>query len=100
MASQMIHAAGESSQLYPEPLPSNTNAVALAVPDEAELKAVCARLVKAGIPIRPIVETEGDYADQLMAIGVVPCSKERIKRYVSSVGLIRAPIAQLVAHEK
>ena len=88
MAAMLIHAAGESSQGVP-PLPENTHAVALSVSSQAQLRTVLERLIKAGIPLRPIHECGGEYDGQLMAIGCQPCEREAIKRVVSDLPLVR-----------
>ncbi len=89
-AAFLIHAAGESARLVND-LPHNTHAVALAAKNETELRTVCDQMVKAGVALRPIVENEGDYDGQLMAIGIAPCSKEAVKRFLSTFPLVKEP---------
>lgn len=88
MAAMLIHAAGESSQGI-DPLPSDTHAVALSVKSQSELRAVLERLIKAGIPLRPIIECGGEYDGQLMAVGCQPCERDKIKRCLSDLPLVR-----------
>ena len=61
----------------------------LAVPDEDALKAVAARLELARVPIKRIIECDAPYTDQLMAIGCVPGQKEVLRRYLSSLPLLK-----------
>lgn len=77
---QTIHAAGESS---PGGLPSGTIAVALAAQNETQLQVLGARLADAGIPFVPIVEGDGPFEGQLMAIGVSPTSNRALLRRVT-----------------
>lgn len=86
LAANLVHAAGESS---PGDLPDGTYAVVLGVPDEQALRAVCARLRLAQVQYRRVVETEGPHAGQLMALGLVPRRKEDVRRFVSSLPLLR-----------
>lgn len=85
-AAQIIHAAGESS---PGNLPSNTHAVALKVSNEEELKKLELKLRIAGIPFRAIREPDAPWNGQLMAIGVCPAPKDRVKKYLSSIPLLK-----------
>lgn len=86
LAANLVHAAGESSM---GKLPPNTRAVVLGVPDEPTLREVCARLRHAGLDYRRIVETEGPHAGQLMSLGLVPRRKEDVRRFLSSLPLLR-----------
>lgn len=81
-----MHAAGESS---PGGLSESTHAVVLAVPDEGALRCVAARLELAGVPLRRIVEVDHPFENQLMAIGLEPARKEVVRRYLSSLPLLR-----------
>lgn len=83
---QTVHAAGESS---PGNLPGDTRAVALTAKDETELKAVELRLRDARIPHRAIVEHGGGFDGQLMAIGVVPCDRNKVRRLLSELPLMK-----------
>lgn len=84
LAAQVVHAAGESS---PGNLPEGTYAIVLAVPDEGALKAVAARLQLAGVKFVRIHEP--DRNNELMAIGLVPAKKEVLRRYLSSLPLLK-----------
>lgn len=86
MCAMIVHAAGESS---PGNLPSDTHAVALAVPSEDALRSVFARLKLAGVPSALIVEDGGTYHGQATAIGVVPAKKGEVHRFLSNLPLIR-----------
>lgn len=85
-SANIVHAAGESS---PGNLPEGTHAVVLVTPDESSLKAVAMRLELAQVPHRRILESDPPYIDQLMAIGLQPGQKEVLKRFVSSLPLLR-----------
>lgn len=86
LAAQLVHAAGESS---PGHLPDGTHAVVLGVKDEAELAAIEARLLGAGVSLRSIRENDGTYAGALMSLGLTPAPKSTLKRFVSSIPLLR-----------
>lgn len=80
-----MHAAGESGRA-----PPGTRAVCLAVPDEAALRVVAENLQAACIPFVSVVETEGEHAGQLMAIGCAPTNRrEVLRRCLSAVPLLR-----------
>jgi peptidyl-tRNA hydrolase len=85
LASQVTHAAGESS---PGNLPEGTNAVVLSVPDEAGLEAVSKRLALAGTEHVRIVENEGKYAGQFLAIGCKPGRKKEVGRALRHLPLL------------
>lgn len=85
LTAQLVHAAGESARQAPE-LPSDTHAVALAARDEADLLALEAQLVAAGIPHRAI--REPDMAGALTAIGIAPCQRALVKRLVKKFPLV------------
>jgi hypothetical protein len=85
-AANLVHAAGESS---PGGLPNGTHAVVLVVPDESALRAVSYRLELAGVRFVPIVEDDHPFEGQLMALGIVPAQKEEVRRFVSSLPLLR-----------
>lgn len=84
---QTIHAAGESVKF---PILSGTYAVALQVPDECELRRLAKRFQEAGICHHVVVETDGEFSDQMMAIGLEPtANREGIRRLTSSLPLVR-----------
>jgi len=87
-AAQIIHAAGESACMAGS-VPPGTNAVALGVPCEARLLELGRTLTEAGVAHAAIVETEGPFAQQTMAIGCSPATKKELKRYFSSIPLIK-----------
>lgn len=72
LAAMVTHAAGESG-----PVPEHTRAVVLSVPDEAALRAAAELCPTATLGHGLIVETEGGYASQLMAIGLPICKGRR-----------------------
>lgn len=84
-AAQIVHAAGESS---PGNLPAGCYAVVLAAPSEA-LLAYEKRLSEAQVPFCAIVENSGEYAGQITAIGVRPERRSKLKRYFSSLPLLK-----------
>jgi hypothetical protein len=61
----------------------------LAVPDESALRAIAARLELAQVPLRRVEESDPPFAGQLMAIGLVPGRKEVLRRYLSSLPLLK-----------
>lgn len=85
LAAQVVHAAGESSTGN---LKSGTYAVALQA-SEIELHALAARLQIAGVPHTKIIENNDEYAGQLMAIGVRPAPRDQLRRYFSSLPLLK-----------
>lgn len=92
-AAQLIHAAGQS---VTEPAPEGTYAIALHVKDETELYRLTARLELAGIQHTLIRESDAPYTGQLMAIGIPPQDRAKLKPLLSSYPLLRinAPVAQ------
>lgn len=88
MAAQLIHSAGESS---PGNLPGGTHAIALTARDSAHLAEISEKLTANGIPHVPIVENCPPYRGELMAIGVSPAPRSALKRYFSSLPLVKDP---------
>lgn len=86
MVAQTIHAAGESVR---EPVPNNTYAVALAARDEAELVALHERLVAAAIPCVLIREPDSPWNGQAMSLGISPCDRTHVRKFLSSLPLLR-----------
>ena len=85
---QVTHAAGESARLAPD-LPPDTHAVVLHARDEVELLKLEARRARAGIPARSIREPDAPYNNQLMAIGISPMDRNRLRKLLSSLPLAR-----------
>lgn len=85
-AAQLIHAAGESS---PGNLPPHTYAIALVAENELHLREIGWRLVKAGIVPKLVFENDAPYTGQLMAIGVPPMERSRIRPLLSDLPLLR-----------
>jgi 7-keto-8-aminopelargonate synthetase-like enzyme len=84
---QTVHAAGESAQEVK--VPPQTHAVVLAVPDEAALLNVESVLMIAGVGISSIREPDVPWNNQLMAIGIKPQPREKIKKLLSNLPLYR-----------
>jgi hypothetical protein len=82
----LVHAAGESS---PGGLPSDTYAVVLTVRDEAALRAVAARLKLARVELIEVHEPDAPWNGALMSLGLAPARKEVLRRFVSSLPLLR-----------
>ena len=83
---QIVHAAGESAAGFLWMLPPRTIAVVLGVRDEKELRRYHKKLVKAEIPIFPIIENEGFLAGQMTAIGIVPIhDREKVRSVVKKL---------------
>lgn len=85
-AAQLIHAAGESS---PGKLSTGTYAFALVVKDELELRELALKLFMAGIPHKMILEPDAPWNGQMMAIGVCPGPRKKLKKYFSNLKLLR-----------
>ncbi|HTQ43920.1 MAG TPA: hypothetical protein VMI75_14260 [Polyangiaceae bacterium] len=81
-----VHAAGESS---PGDLPKDTHAVVLAVAGEDALAAVERSLERAGVAHVAIREPDAPWNGALMAIGVEPGRKEALRRWLSSLPLLK-----------
>jgi hypothetical protein len=84
LAAQIVHAAGESS---PGGLPEGTNAVVLAVKDEASLVKLANKLDAQRIRFIRIVEPDAPWNGALMALGFPPCEERR--KHLSSVQLLK-----------
>lgn len=85
-AAQLIHAAGESS---PGNLPKTTYAIALTCRDEAELHELAIKLDAAGVTFKLIHEPDAPFLGQLMAIGIVPDRKSKLRRLLSNLPLLK-----------
>jgi hypothetical protein len=71
-------------------MPSGTIAVALEAQDEQGLRELQSTLKASQIPHIPIVEGEGSYEGQLMAIGVEPTQdRTAIRRITGSLPLVK-----------
>lgn len=77
IVAQTIHAADRSVD---GPQPDSVYAVALVVADEAELSAVEATLLVAGI--RHIAIREPDRDMELMSIGLWPYERSAVEKYI------------------
>ncbi len=86
VAAQVVHAAGESAAGLP-PLPENTHAVVLAVPDEDRLLWLAHRLTRAGIAHKLIREPDAPYNGAATALGIPPQPRENLRRLLSSLPL-------------
>jgi hypothetical protein len=71
-----IHAAGESS---PGDLPDGVYAIALHADDMAHLFRVACVLARNHIKHKLIIESDAPYEGQLMAIGIAPMEREKIR---------------------
>lgn len=85
-AAQLVHAAGESS---PGNLPQGTCAVVLTVPNETKLIELEFKLRLAGILLRMIREPDAPWNGQAMAIGICPIIKDKVKKYLSNLPLLK-----------
>jgi len=64
--------------------------VALATADQAELEGIAEKLSSLQLPYARIVESHGEYAGQLMAIGVQPLGdRDQIRKVVSYLPLVK-----------
>ncbi len=87
-AAQLVHAAGESS---PGLLPPGTFAVVLSVAGERELVMLADRLRAGGVGFTAVFESDPPHSNQLMAIGVRPGRRSKLRKFFSSVPLYRGP---------
>jgi hypothetical protein len=78
-AAQLVHAAGESG--LGAATPGNTIAVALEGSTE-EISALLPELERRDYRFKPIVETDGDFAGQLVAVGLEPSNENRLRKLV------------------
>jgi peptidyl-tRNA hydrolase len=85
-AAQLVHAAGESS---PGNLPEGTYAVVLQARDEEHLNQVSVQLAENGILHCLIREPDEPWNGQLMAIGVLPMARSKVRKYLSQLPLLR-----------
>jgi hypothetical protein len=85
-AAQIIHAAGESS---PGNLSPHTYAIALQTKDEQELDRLSRRLFEAGIPHKRIIESDAPWTGQLMAIGIPPMLRTKLKSLLSQIPILK-----------
>lgn len=82
---QAVHAAGESVGV-----PSGTIAIALEADSELELKELSNKLTELDVAHVQVVEGEGEYEGQTMAIGVKPTDDcLRIRRVTGSMPLVK-----------
>lgn len=70
-------------------MPDHTHAVALTCPDEAALRKLWERISLAGVKHIAILECDGEHAGQLMAIGCTPGLRNDLKKYFSSLPLLK-----------
>ena len=82
----MIHGAGESS---PGTLQPGTYAVALHARDEEHLRSIAEFLEENGVAHHLIIENAEAYQGQLMAIGVVPDVRSKLRKYFSTLPLVK-----------
>ena len=84
---QSIHAAAESAVPKPEP---GCIAIALHARNEDHLLQLSAALDARGINHHQVIEGDGEYIGQLMAIGVYPTrDRDAVKKVLSSLPLVR-----------
>jgi len=86
---QTIHAAGQSAQLSgADPAAPPTIAIALAASSD-ELAALSRSLADAGVPHVRVHEPDEPWRGALMAIGVVPSPRARVRRLLAHLPLVR-----------
>jgi peptidyl-tRNA hydrolase len=54
-----------------------------------QLQGLQERLEAEGVPHRPIVENDAPYAGELLAIGIQPDERSKLKKYFSKLTLLR-----------
>lgn len=82
----LFHAGGESSD---GSLGPKTHGVVLEVPDEAGLEREAARLRALGVGFVEIREDRPPWNNALMALGVRPARKEVLRKFFSSMPLLK-----------
>ena len=82
----IVHAAGESS---PGNLADDTHAIVLTARDELDLALVADRLEVSGVGLVRVHEPDAPYNGALMALGLRPARKESLRRFLSSLPLLR-----------
>ena len=82
----MAHAAGESA---PGDLPSGTHAIVLTSASELDLAKLADKLDAYGVDFVRIVEPDAPYYGALMVLGLRPRRKEEVRRYLSSLPLLK-----------
>lgn len=71
-------------------MPDGTIVVALAVPTEETLRDIARALGEQSLTYRLVVENEGSFAGQAMAIGVTPTSdRARVRKATSQLPLVK-----------
>lgn len=86
LAAQVTHAAGESS---PGNLPEGTYAVVLAAKSPEQLIFIEKHLIHNGVPHKAIRENDPPYRGELLAIGVTPQPRSQLRRYFSTLPLLK-----------
>ena len=87
---QTAHAAGESVPESQAPLPDGTIVVALSVPNEEALLRIAQALGAESLTYKLIMECDGPYAGQAMALGVRPTrDRAAVRKAVSSLPLVK-----------
>ena len=80
LAAMVTHAAGESSSLYTnhgrQGRFRGATAVVLEAENEQDLKILLKFLKLNKVKHVPIIESEGPYAEQLMAVGIMPIQRK------------------------
>lgn len=69
--------------------PAQTVAVVLGARNESKLRGFGARVLMAKIPHVFIHETEGAFAGQLMAVGLVPGDRDHLRRHVNEFQMFK-----------
>jgi hypothetical protein len=79
-----VHAAGESS---PGNIDSGTYAIVLEAKSEEELKTLATKLWNNRIEFIKVYEPDEPYSGQLMALGVVPDYRHKLRKHLSNLPL-------------
>lgn len=87
-AAQLVHAAGESFR-DPPIRGSPIYAVALAARDEVDLLRLEQKLIRADIAHHAVREPDPPFNGELMAIGIRPIYRDRVKKIISKYPLIK-----------
>lgn len=85
ICAQIVHAAGETGGN----LPKGTIAIALSAEDEESLLSIEKKLIQCGVPHIAVREPDAPFFGALMAIGVCPGPKSKLKKLFSNLPLIK-----------
>lgn len=90
LAAMITHAAGESAAWNREIISGAARAVVLEAKDEDHIHEISDYLRESSIPYVSIVESKGEFANQTMALGVIPIEQEHVQEKLSEFQTLKA----------